>query len=112
MAASKIVFEDVTLLKKPENYEEAKIIVRNSSESKFNKAYLNSIRFKAGLIAFVGAAVAVAVGLASRDVVVGIAIFINFGLISLASLSPLFARKRSMKQIENGSFFKHTQRKK
>ena len=98
------------MLEKPENYEEAKKIIIDSTSSDYNKQYLKTIKLKSLFVLSAGVGVAVAAGLVAGSAALAVGLLPTAGLIGLTSLLPLFARKKTMSDIRDGSYFrKHSE---
>ena len=92
------------MLQKPRNYEEAKIIIKNSIDDDLQKYNREWNKKRSIVITSICAAVAVAIG-ATNGVSVGIASVPCLGIISLTSLAPFIIRKHVNKEILDGTYF-------
>ncbi len=93
------------MLEKPRNYEEAKIVIKNSINDDLQKYNKSWNKKRSIVITSICAAVAVAIG-AAKGVSVGLASVPFLGVVSLSSLAPFIIRKNVDKEIQSGAYFK------
>lgn len=93
------------MLEKPKDFEEAKVLIKSSTTSDYNTAFLNAVKFKAGLVAAVGVGVSFIAGIVTKEPSVTLAILPNVGIFTLTALTPYFKRKSVIKDINNGDLF-------
>ncbi len=90
----------------PENYEEAKIIIKNSVGSEVEKAYLKKQKLKAIFVTALSFGATAAIGIITKlplNVLVTLPIAAAF---SLHQFLPILFQKKVDKRIENGDYFK------
>ena len=93
------------MLEMPESYEQAVVLTDKSTSCELNRRYLNSVRWKAGIIAAAAIVAGIVIGLVTKDRTFACVTTLCGLLLSITFLFPLFGRKRVMKEIRNGTFF-------
>lgn len=93
------------MLSEPKDYEEAKKLLMESTDSEYHKRYLMALRLRAALITAVGVAGAFAIGAITNQPEATNAILPNAGLLGIINLLPVLSRKKLLGEIKDGSFF-------
>ena len=93
------------MINKATNYEEAKVIIKNSVNSDLHKKNLKTMKLRATFIAALGTSAAVAAGLLTQTPTLSFLIMPSVAILDSPFLLGVFAHKRAMKRIENGSYF-------
>ena len=93
------------MLEYPRDYEEAKVIIKNSVNGPVSKHYKKLNLLRSSLITLLGIGAAATIGIIKKDIAFfGVSLHLFAG-ISLASLYPIFFRKKVDRAIKNGTYF-------
>lgn len=97
------------MLNYPENYTEARKILIDAVDNDLEKKKLKITKLRTIFITAVGLGVSTALGVTTKDPLVGLITFPNAMLISLPLMIPYFARAKATKKIKDHSYFReHT----
>lgn len=93
------------MLEKPETYEEAKIIIKNSTTSEMAELNKKLLKIRAGFITAIGLTAATAAEIVVNDPLVTIGFMPIFGTISLTSIVQYLHYLRNQQKINDDTFF-------
>lgn len=93
------------MLEKPETYEEAKIIIKNSTTSEMAELNKKLLKIRAGFITAIGLTAATATGIVVNDPLVTIGLMPIFGTISISSIVQYLHYLRNQQKINDDTFF-------
>lgn len=93
------------MLEKPETYEEAKIIIKNSTTSEMAELNKKLLKIRAGFITAIGLTAATAAGIVVNDPLVTIGLMPIFGTISISSIVQYLHYLRNQQKINDDTFF-------
>lgn len=93
------------MLERPETYEEAKIIIKNSPNQEISAHNRRAFKLQIKLVALLSAGVAAGTQALFNDTGTVLAIMPVLGLANLESIGAYLLYLRNMKKIEDGSFF-------
>jgi hypothetical protein len=93
------------MIKHTDDYQEAKIIIKNSVNDEFNQKLNKAAKLRALFTSVVGVSAVVATGIVSQDPVITGAMVPVCGMISLPFMLPFFAQKATKKSVESGKYF-------
>lgn len=93
------------MLEYPKNYEEAKLIIKNSITDDYANHHFKMVKLRAAFITAVGVAAGIAVGAITKNPTWTWGILPNACLIGLSGLVPLLGRNVTKKLMSNDSYF-------
>ncbi len=93
------------MLEKPKNYEEAKLIIKNSVGDKLTNRYMKLNVLRSSLITLLTIGAATALGVARKSAMVGLACIPFASVISFGAFLPVIYQKRTEKRIKDDSYF-------
>lgn len=93
-------------MKKAENYEEAKIIIKSSTSSIVSDHNKKALKLRAELITLIGIAGSIAAGIITEEPTVALDALPFYGAFTLHSILQYLLYLRNQKKINDGSFFK------
>ncbi len=93
-------------MKKAETYEEAKIIIKNSTREEITQHNKRVFKLRTGLITLLGIAGAISAGIMTEDPSVTTGLLPIFGLISLNSIKTYLLYLRNLRKVDDETFYK------
>ena len=95
------------MINKPENYEEAVKIIKDSVDNDLDKKNVKTIKYRAIFATAGCVGLAGILGLVVHNPIATIALLPASGLVGLATLFPAFLHKKTYKDIESGKYFEN-----
>ena len=95
------------MLESPKNYEEAKVIIKNSVGDNYQKHFMRKAALRTAFVSLASFGAAVAVGLISKNQTAALYMLPGSALISLTTLVPFILQHRTNKRIESGKYFEN-----
>ena len=89
----------------PENYEEAKKIIVDSTTNEMSEHNRKAYKLRALFVSAVGVAVACGAAAVTQQPAVIPALIPAVGVVGLSGLLPLYGYNKSCQQIQNGAYF-------
>ena len=93
------------LLEKPRNYEEAKVIIKNSANDDLEKHNRKKNLIRSGIIAGLSYGAAAAVGIITHNTSNFVAALPLASMVTLTSFFPMIYNRSIRKKIESGKIF-------
>lgn len=95
------------MLERPNNYEEAKIIIKNSVDDEYEHRNMKVNALRAGIITAISFGIAGLIGLATKKPIAFLSMLPPAIIMSLSGLGPILAQWRTNNRINSGQYFQN-----